>query len=109
MNLRTTNPPKPVEPPRPPGKPVEDPIDAEVQNEDQGQFVNIPIAASTQIASVDYNATTLDLIVRFQSGATYHYRNVDQASIAGWSSAQSPGIYFNQNVKNAGFDYERLD
>ena len=81
--------------------------------DDESAFVSISVGPSTQIQSVNYNPKTLDLVVVFMggksyTGATYLYRNVDQTAIAGWSNAESPGRYFNQNVKGQ-FEFERLD
>jgi hypothetical protein len=107
MDLRTTNPPKPVTPPRAPGKPVEDPPRIDAQDDAQ-QLISIPLRPSSQIASAMYDPKLLELIVEFVSGAVYKYSNVDQVAIAGWSSADSPGKYFIANIKEAGFAYERL-
>jgi KTSC domain len=107
--FRTTNPPlpKPVEPPRPPGKPVEDPPRIDAQDEDQ-QLINVRVAPSSQIASVMYDPKLLELIIEFQSGAVYKYSQVDQVTVDGFPTADSPGRYFNSAVKGA-FEYERLE
>jgi KTSC domain len=92
--------------PRQPAQPSEQ-SDQDSQD-DQGKFVEIPLRPSSQIQSASYNATTLDLVVSFVSGAVYLYHNVDQTALGGWPSAESAGKYFYYNIRSS-FDYERLD
>ena len=86
----------------------------EQQDSDESAFVHIPLAPSTLIQSANYNPKTLDLIVQFvggsgqYAGATYHFFQVDQVAIGGWSRAESSGKYFNANIKGQ-FEYERMD
>jgi hypothetical protein len=81
--------------------------------DDESSFVHIPTGPSSQIDSVNYNPTTLDLIIVFvgrneYDGATYRYFQVDQPTVDGFKDTPSPGKYFNSAVKGR-FEFERLN
>ena len=55
--------------------------------------------ASSNLAACRYDADTRLLQIRFRSGRSYDYADVDQATADGLTSAASPGQYFNSNIK----------
>lgn len=56
--------------------------------------------ASSNLAACRYDAETRVLQIRFRSGRSYDYKDVDQSTVDGLTSAPSPGQYFNSNIKN---------
>jgi len=67
----------------------------------------IAFAASSQIASIEYDESTLDLIVSFQRGGIYKYANVPMNIADGFTQAPSAGRYLNQMIKEM-YDYEKI-
>lgn len=49
------------------------------------------------------------LVVLFKSGAVYEYTGVPEEVFQGLLMARSVGQYFNENIRKAGFPYERLE
>lgn len=64
--------------------------------------------ASSSIAAVGYDAPTEVLAIRFHNGAEYRYSAVPQRFFEGLLAAPSVGGYYHENVRNAGFSYERI-
>lgn len=59
----------------------------------------IPLASSN-LSGYEYDEASQTLSIRFQSGRTYRYGSVPQDVADGLGSADSPGRYFNANIKN---------
>lgn len=55
---------------------------------------------STNLDSYDYDDAQRILHVRFKSGLLYSYRDVEPSVALGLGSADSPGKYFNANIKD---------
>lgn len=55
--------------------------------------------SSSNLAACRYDAESQVLQIRFQSGRSYDYKDVDQTVVDGLTSANSPGQYFNSNIK----------
>ena len=54
---------------------------------------------STCLESVAYNAVLQQLFVSFREGNTYRYMDVPGEDYLGLQTAQSAGLYFNDNIK----------
>ena len=63
---------------------------------------------SSNIDSIGYDPEHHKLVVRFNSGATYHYTGVDQDTFDNLMNAESKGKYFHAHIWNV-YDYERGD
>jgi len=57
--------------------------------------------ASSNVASVGYDASTLTLEVEFHSGSVYQYFDVPEAVFQELVSSESVGTYLNQHIKNS--------
>lgn len=55
--------------------------------------------SSTNLSTMRYAPVAQDLQIRFKSGRTYSYGSVPQSIADGLAQADSPGAYFNSNVK----------
>ena len=55
---------------------------------------------SSNLAAYDYDPDSRMLTIRFVSGRTYAYRDVPADIADGLSTANSPGQFFNSNIKN---------
>jgi hypothetical protein len=62
---------------------------------------------SSELNWVHYNEHTLVLRAEFKKGDVYRYFGVPLHIYAGLISADSHGRYFNEYVRNAGYDYEK--
>mgnify|MGYP002621004052 CR=1 FL=1 len=62
---------------------------------------------SSNLALAGYN-DFLGLVVQFKTGAIYAYRDVTRETYHGLLAAESKGKFFNEHVKNAGFDFVRV-
>lgn len=62
---------------------------------------------SSQIKSVGYDEAEKKLEVEFTMGKVYEYYNVPQVVYTGMLEAESPGKYFNQNVRGI-FQYKQV-
>lgn len=58
---------------------------------------------SSNLASVGYEPASATLEVEFRHGGLYQYQGVPEDIYNGLMSAGSPGSYFDQNVKKAGY------
>jgi len=63
---------------------------------------------SSMIRSVGYDRVESMLEIEFCSGSVYQYSNVPQEIYAELMSADSKGGYFEANIKQAGYDYQRV-
>lgn len=63
--------------------------------------------SSSNIEAVGYDVESRELWVRFTSGDTYVYSNVDEGTHQSLVSAPSIGSYLNRAVKGA-FDYRKV-
>jgi hypothetical protein len=55
--------------------------------------------ASSNLSALRYDESTRVLQIRFQSGRTYSYQDVDPTVVDGLKEASSPGAFFNNNIK----------
>jgi hypothetical protein len=55
--------------------------------------------SSSNLAACRYDEETRVLQIRFQSGRSYSYKDVDPTVVDGLKQAASPGAYFNSNIK----------
>ncbi len=56
--------------------------------------------SSSNLRSYDYDEESQTLSITFHSGRTYSYGSVPQSVAEGLGTADSPGRYFNSNIKN---------
>jgi len=63
---------------------------------------------SSNIASIGYDESSKTLEVEFLNGAIYQYYNVPLSIYKGLMTAQSHGGYLDENVKDAGYQYKRV-
>lgn len=61
----------------------------------------IPISSSSNIAAVGYDPASKTLSVKFHSGATHDYHEVDPRHYDGMRNAPSAGKYFHANIRHA--------
>ncbi|MBU8974652.1 KTSC domain-containing protein [Lysobacter sp. MMG2] len=64
---------------------------------------------SQAIVSVGYDPDRRLLEVEFEGGAVYRYFDVPPELHAGMMTAPSQGRFFAQYLRDAGFDYIRMD
>ncbi len=64
--------------------------------------------ASTNVEAVGYDAAARELHVRFLSGETYVYRDVDEYIFHDLLNAPSKGSYINRTLKGGGYTYYKL-
>ena len=62
-----------------------------------------PTNASSQIKSVGYDAKNATLEIEFPTGKVYQYFNVSEKEYNELMKAESPGKYFNANIKSHRF------
>lgn len=63
---------------------------------------------SSNISSIGYDESSQTLEIEFLNGGIYQYYNVPQSVYEGLMSASSHGIYFDQNIKKAGYGYSKV-
>jgi hypothetical protein len=56
--------------------------------------------SSSNLSAYNYDPDTQLLTIQFVSGRSYDYKNVPQDVADGLGQADSPGKYFNSNIKN---------
>jgi hypothetical protein len=61
--------------------------------------------SSSNVSAIAYDDNGQILGIRFHKSGEYHYFGVPREVFEGFWSAPSVGIYFNQNVKNAGYAF----
>lgn len=64
--------------------------------------------ASTDIASIGYDADTTVLEVEFLSGAIYQYQGVPEDLHQGLMNSGSKGGFLAQYIKAAGYSYQKI-
>lgn len=69
--------------------------------------MNMVPVASSDLASVGYDASTKTLYVSFHKGGTYSYSNVPVSVYRGLMNATSKGKYFRANIRTA-YAYRRI-
>lgn len=62
--------------------------------------MNLNPVESSNIAAIGYNAATMELQVKFKTGAIYSYANVEQSIYDQIMNAESVGSTFNKLVKS---------
>ena len=62
---------------------------------------------SSNLKRVSYNSRSHEMLIQFQSGAVYQYWDVPGNISQGLIQSDSPGKFFNQNVRNR-FNYKRV-
>ncbi len=67
----------------------------------------VPVASSN-LASVGYDAQHQILEIGFRDGSVYQYFGVPQRIYAGLMAASSHGHYFDFSVKKAGYRYQQV-
>jgi len=67
----------------------------------------VPVQSSN-LASVGYDSANMVLEIEFLKGGIYQYSNVPSDVHDGLMSAGSKGTYFDQNIKKAGYSYNRV-
>jgi hypothetical protein len=65
-----------------------------------------PIAASSNIEAIGYDAPTRTLGIRFRSGGEYHYHDVPDAAHEALLAAPSAGAHFYKHI-NGKFRYTK--
>jgi len=70
--------------------------------------MNYVSVISNNIDSVAYDIETSTLGIRFTNNTEYHYYNVPEHIHNGLLSSDSVGKYFDENVKNGGYRYDRI-
>lgn len=64
-------------------------------------LVDIPIAESSNIKSIQYDVDAQTLVVAFKAGGVYQYDGVSQDKADGFASADSAGKYLHTFIKGA--------
>jgi hypothetical protein len=67
----------------------------------------VPVQSSN-LASVGYDSGNMVIEIEFHSGGIYQYFNVPEHIHQGLMNAGSKGTYFNQNIKKAGYPYNKV-
>ena len=62
---------------------------------------------SSNVEAIGYDPDNQELHVRFKSGATYVYHDVEKRVFREFMQAGSKGIYLNTNIKDR-YQYKRL-
>ena len=71
-------------------------------------YPRVPVVSS-DIVSVGHDPKSKKLYVEFKSGRVYQYANVPKEIYKGLMEAESHGKFFDQKIKNAGYDYQKLN
>ena len=66
------------------------------------------IRDSSMIAGANYDPNHKVLALTYKSGDVYQYRRVPPVVVEGLLTAESPGHYVNENIKDT-FPYRQLD
>lgn len=59
----------------------------------------VPGLSSSNLAAVDWNPETEEMVITFHQGRQYTYQGVPEDVYQGLLDAGSPGKYFNQNIR----------
>ena len=60
------------------------------------------------VADVSYNPETEEMTIEFVKRGTYVYKDVPLDTYVDFSTSGSQGKYFNNYIRNFGFEYERI-
>lgn len=60
------------------------------------------------VADISYDVETETLTIEFQQRGTYIYRNFPLDEYVDFETASSRGQYFNNYIRNSGYEYERI-
>lgn len=63
---------------------------------------------SSIIKRVEYDPGTRDLTITFTTGSKYIYRDVPQAVVRRFTTAESQGMFFHTHIRNK-FETEKVD
>lgn len=63
---------------------------------------------SSNLKSVGYDPSTSTLEIEFNDGRVYEYYGVPQQVHIGLMNAESKGSYYHENIKNAGYSYQKI-
>ncbi len=63
---------------------------------------------SSNLSSVGYDANNMVLEIEFNSGGIYQYFGVPEHIFNELMSAGSKGTYFDQNIKKAGYTFNKI-
>ena len=63
---------------------------------------------SSNLESVGYDAERRVLEIEFSNSSVYQYYGVPESVYRGLMSASSHGQYFDQEIKKAGYSYDRV-
>jgi len=66
------------------------------------------LVASSNIATIGYDAATSTLEIEFQGGSVYQYFDVPERIFTALRTATSPGTFFDSNVKKAGYRFRHI-
>lgn len=55
---------------------------------------------SSSLEHCDYDDSSNTMIIKFTSGATYHYPNCDKSHFEALKQAASAGKHFHQHIRN---------
>lgn len=67
----------------------------------------VPVSSSN-VSAVGYDDETATLGVRFHSGGEYHYAGVPRGVFDAFIGAPSKGQFLDQQIKKAGYAYQRI-
>lgn len=88
-----------------------DKLAVRLNSEENNEIVNnvsmVPIISSN-LESVGYDKSANDLIVQFKGGGKYKYLGVPNIIYEGFMKADSKGKYFAQNIKNGGYQFQKV-
>jgi len=59
----------------------------------------MPDLRSSNLASAEYDPETREMVIKFRSGASYAYSDIDQSTYDDLLTASSPGSYFARWIK----------
>ena len=64
---------------------------------------------SSSLEAVTYNHFSGTLDVEFKNGTTYRYLDVPRQKYRGLMDAKSHGSYFHQEIREADFEFEKIE
>lgn len=63
---------------------------------------------SSNLSSVGYDANNMIIEIEFNNGGVYQYFGVPEHIFNELMSAGSKGVYFDQNIKKAGYTFNKI-
>lgn len=70
-------------------------------------FPRVPVSSS-KIASVGHDSEAKTLYVEFKNGHVYRYDDIPQKVYDGLMKAESHGTFFDDEIKDAGYEFKKL-